>query len=255
MMPRSNSEEPHIATGIDPSSPVPLYFQVEADLRRRIQSGELVPGAALPTEHDLCREYGVSRFTVRAALARLVADRLISRSAGRGTFVLPRSERVRFYLDGSFSQQMAELGRRARSRVLSASVGHVAESDPAALHAEVGAPCFRLSRLRFGDDEPIGIQHTTVLTRKCPGLEAYDFANESLYAVLAREYDLPVSRIQHVVGAAAADAEQAELLGITEGDPLLIVYTTAFLGKSEVLEYTASYYRADRYEYSITHTF
>lgn len=254
-MPRPNREHTRLSTGIDPSSPVPLYFQVEADLRRRIQSGELAPGAALPTEHDLCREYGVSRFTVRAALARLVADRLISRSAGRGTFVLPRSDRIRFYLDVSFSQQMAELGRQARSRVLGASAGHVAESDPAALRADLGAPCFRLSRLRFGDDEPIGIQHTTVLTRRCPGIEAYDFANESLYAILARDYDLPVSQIQHVVSAAAADAEQAELLDITEGDALLVVYTTAFLGKSEVLEYTASYYRADRYEYSTTHTF
>lgn len=254
-MPGSKRERTRVPAGVDPSSPVPLYFQVEADLRRRIQSGELTAGAALPTEHDLCRQYGVSRFTVRAALARLVGDRLISRSAGRGTFVLPQSERVRFYLDRSFTQQMAELGRRARSRVLSAAAGRVIESDPEPLRADLGAPCFRLSRLRFGDDEPIGIQHTTVLTRRCPGLEAYDFEKESLYAVLVREYSLAVSQIQHTVGATVADAQQAALLDVAEGDALLVVNTTAFLGSSEVLEYTVSYYRADRYEYSITHTF
>lgn len=254
-MPGPNREDAHVPTGVDPSSPIPLYFQVEADLRRRIQSGELAAGAAVPTEHDLCREYGVSRFTVRAALARLAADRLISRSAGRGTFVLPPSERVRFYLDRSFTQQMADLGRRAWSRVLSAAVGQVAESDPQPLLSDLGAPCFRLFRLRFGDDEPIGIQHTTVLTRRCPGLEAHDFEKDSLYAILARDYALAVSRIQHTVGATVADAEQAGLLEIAEGDALLVVYTTAYMGRSEVLEYTVSHYRADQYEYSITHTF
>lgn len=254
-MPGSKRERTRVPAGVDPNSPVPLYSQVEADLRRRIQSGELAAGAAFPTEHDLCRAYRVSRFTVRAALARLVGDRLISRSAGRGTFVLPQSERVRFYLDRSFTQQMAELGRDARSRVLSAAAGRVVESDPEPLRADLGAPCFRLSRLRFGDDEPIGIQHTTVLTRRCPGLEAYDFENESLYAILAREYSLGVSQIQHTVGATVADAQQAALLEIAEGDALLVVNTTASLGNAEVLEYTVSTYRADRYEYTITHTF
>lgn len=239
---------------VDPNSPVPLYFQVESDLRRRIQSGELPPGYVLPPEYDLCRDYGVSRHTIRTALARLSADRLIARGAGRGTVVLPQSNRVRFYLDRSFTQQMAELGRKARSRVISAEVGRVDEGDPEAVWAEKGAPCFRLERLRFGDDEPIGVQKTLVLTHRCPDLQKHDFANESLYAILSREYSLAVTRIHHTVGAAVADARDAELLEIGEGAPLLVVNTTAFLGESEVLEHTVSRYRADRYEYSITHT-
>jgi GntR family transcriptional regulator len=254
-MPVPKRQDGRAAGAIDPNSPVPLYFQVEADLRRRIGSGELAAGEAVPTEHALCQQYGVSRYTVRSALARLAADRLISRSAGRGTFVLPQSKRAHFYLDRSFTQQMAELGRQARSRVLSAAPGKVSETDPSALWADLGAPCFRLARLRFGDDQPIGIQQTTVLTRRCPGLDAYDFENESLYAVLARDYALAVSRIHHTVGATVAGADQAELLEIAEGDALLLVSTTAFLGQPEILEHTVSYYRADRYEYSITHTF
>src|SRR5690606_23010632 len=113
--------------------------------------------------------------------------------------------------------------------------------------------CFRLARLRFGDDEPIGVQDTLVLTRRCPNLEQHDFSNESLYAILGREYSLSVTRIHHTVGAAVADPRDAELLDVSEGAPLLVVNTTAFLGESEVLEHTVSHYRADRYEYSITH--
>lgn len=243
-----------VIPSVDPSSPIPLYHQIESDLRRRILTGEFEPGEVVPPEHDLSRDYGVSRHTVRAAMARLAADRLISRSAGRGTFVLPPPDRVRFSLDRSFTQQMADLGRRAHSKVLRAEAGTIEDDDPAPLRPQLGSPCFRLVRLRFGDDEPIGIQNTTVLTRRCPDLAQHDFNEESLYSLLTREYGLVVTRIHHVVSAAAADPEQADLLLVAAGDPLLVVQTTALLGGSEILEHTTSHYRADRYEYSVMQT-
>jgi GntR family transcriptional regulator len=239
----------------DPTSPVPLYSQIETDLRRRIRSGELGAGMAVPPEYALSRIYGVSRHTVRTALGRLEGDGLIERGAGRGTFVRPQGERIRFYLDRSFTQQMAELGYGSRSRVLSVEASTVAPEDPSPLRARIGATCLRLSRLRFGGDEPIGVQHTTVLTRLCPGLERHDFERESLYEVLSREYQLVVREIQHTIGAALADEARAELLEIRPGAPLLVVGTTALLERREILEYTTSFYRADRYEYSTRHVF
>lgn len=110
--------------------------------------------------------YGVSRHTVRMALGRMQVDGLIARGAGRGTFVLPQHDRVRFYLDRSFTQQMAELGLVASSRVLKAQSDVLAEDDPDPLCRESGAPCFRLTRIRIGGSEPIGVQQTTVLTRR-----------------------------------------------------------------------------------------
>jgi GntR family transcriptional regulator len=150
---------------------------------------------------------------------------------------------------------MAELGRRAHSRVLFAEPGAVTRADPAPLRGRRGAPCFRLTRLRLGDDEPVGVQHTTVLTGRCPGVERHDFAHASLYAVLATEHALVVREIEHTVGAAVADDAHARLLGVAAGDPLLVVHTTALLARREILEYTTSHYRADRYEYTTRHVF
>jgi GntR family transcriptional regulator len=240
---------------MDPGRALPLYLQVEADLRRRIRSGELAAGMAMSPEFDLSRIYGVSRHTVRTALGRLEADGLIERGPGRGTFVLPQPDRIRFYLDRSFTQQMAELGRRARSRVLKAEPGIITQQDAQPLRSAVGAPCFRLSRLRFGDDEPIGVQHTTVLTHRCRGVERHDFEKEALYTVLGSEHALIVREIQHTVGATVADQWRADQLAIEVGDPLLVVNTTALLEQREILEYTTSHYRADRYEYSTRHVF
>jgi GntR family transcriptional regulator len=242
-------------TPVDPDSPVPLYYQIEEDLRRLIRAGKISPESPIPPELELGRAYGVGRHTIRMALARLVADNMIARRAGRGTFVKPQSDRMKFYLDRSFTRQMAELGRTAHSQVLEIMPSIITEKSPQIFHAKFGAPCLRLVRLRLGGDEPIGIQSSLILTELCPGLEKHDFNQHSLYDILAREYQLIITEIQHTVSATTADEIQADLLQISLGDPLLVVNTTTFLDNRQVIEYTTSYYRADKYEYSTTHTY
>jgi GntR family transcriptional regulator len=68
----------------------PLYQRIAADLRRAISSGELPPGSRLPTEQELGERYGVSRNTVRLALAELTNEGVIASTQGRGTFVRER---------------------------------------------------------------------------------------------------------------------------------------------------------------------
>ncbi len=242
-------------TPVDPDSPIPLYYQIENDLRRLISSGQLPPGATLPPELELCQLYGVGRHTMRMALSRLSADNLITRRAGRGTIVRPQTDRIQFYLDRSFTRQMAELGRRAHSQVLEITPGVIATDDPDVFHKKIGAACLRLVRLRLGDDEPIGLQSTTILTELCPDLSEKNFDQGSLYDILASSYRLVITELRHTIRATTADEFQAELLQVTDCEPLLVVNSTAFLDNRQVIEHTVSHYRADRYEYSTTHTY
>ncbi len=237
---------------VDADGPLPLYRQIENDLRRLIGSGKLPPDATLPPEKELCRAYGVSRHTIRRALARLVADDLISRRAGRGTRVKTQADRMEFYLDRSFTRQMADMGRVAHSRVLKLSKEVVDESYRSVFDDHNGSECLHLVRLRFGDDEPIALQSSIVLTDLCPGLDDYDFNQESLYDVLAREYQLIITEIQHIISAVIADEFQAELLRVDYNAPLLLVRTIALLDDDQLIESTLTYYRADRYEYRTT---
>lgn len=240
-------------TPANPSSPIPLYFQVESDLRRLIEEGVLESGATVPPEQDLARFYGVSRQTIRQALGRLVADDLVTRGAGRGTFVKSPPDRTQFYLDRSFTQQMAEMGLQAHSIILEQDIGTIGVSYPPILQGHVGDACLHLTRLRFADAMPVGLQHATLLLTRCPGLEQYDFAQRSLFEVLSTEYNLVITAIQHTIAAAVADARQAELLEVVVGDPLLVVKTATFLEDNQLIEFTVSHYRADRYEYRTTH--
>ena len=239
---------------VDPHSPVPLYHQIYLDLRQMIQRGVISPGDTLPPELDICQAYNVGRQTVRQAIARLVDEDLVERFAGRGTFVREQPDHIQFFLDRSFSQQMREMGRIPHSQLLSQGLGTVNHETVPALHAYQGKPCLTLERLRLGDAEPICHQTSTVLSERCPGIEGYDFANQSLYEILATRYHLQINRIDHVVRAVAADGYRSDLLNIQEGAPLLFVATTTYLDDGEIIEHTASYYRADRYEYSTTQT-
>ncbi len=242
-------------TPVDPDSPIPLYYQIESDLRRLISSGEMPPGATIPPELELCQLYGVGRHTMRMALSRLSADNLITRRAGRGTIVRLQTDRIQFYLDRSFTRQMAELGRRAHSQVLEITSGEITADDPDVFLNKIGAPCLRLVRLRLGDEEPIGLQATTILTERCPDLAEKDFDRGSLYDILASEYQLVIAELRHTIRATTADEFQAEMLQVTDCEPLLVVNSTAFLDNRQVIEHTISHYRADRYEYSTTHTY
>jgi GntR family transcriptional regulator len=239
---------------VDSHSPVPLYHQIYLDLRQMIQTGIISPGGMLPPEMEICQAYNVGRQTVRQAIARLVDDDLLERFAGRGTFVRAQPSHTQFFLDRSFSQQMREMGREPHSQVLSAETSIVAAENVPSLQTLKGKPCLLLERLRLGDDEPICQQISTILIERCPGIEQLDLANQSLYEILSTRYHLIIHRIDHVVRAVAADEYRAELLNVAEGIPLLFVGTTTYLDDGEVIEHTASYYRADRYEYSTTQT-
>lgn len=241
-------------TPVNPDSPIPLYFQVEADLRELLRSPAVTSGDLLPTELDLAQAYGVGRHTIRTALGRLVSDHLITRKAGHGTVVSASRDRRQFSLAQSFSRQMEDMGLIPRSVVLDKQLSTIGPADPPALQAMAGASCLRMTRLRYGSDEPIALQTAIVVSRHCPGLEARDFARESLYDVLSHHYHLVITDILHSVSATTADKRQAELLRVAVRAPLLHVTTMAYLESGEIIELSVADYRADKYEYTTMHS-
>lgn len=239
---------------VDPHSQVPLYHQIYLDLSGMIQRGMLAPGDMLPPEMEICRAYNVGRQTVRQAIAHLVDDDLVERFAGRGTFVRTQHAHTQFLLDRSFTQQMRELGRVPRTRLLRSEVSVVDGEKSPALQSWHNAPCLILERLRLGDDEPICHQTSVILLQRTPELDQVDFHTQSLYETITTRYHLVINRIDHIVRAVAADEYRAELLEVPAGTPLLFVATAAYTDDGNPIESSTTYYRADRYEYSTTQT-
>lgn len=232
-------------------SAIPLYQQIRIDLQSMMQANKLEPGDLLPSEIDLAQAYQVSRHTVRQAIGQLVNDHLLERKPGHGTTVLAGQNRIKFFLNQSFAQQMSDMGLHASSEVLRIKLTLIDENAPSSLHAKMGNSALELVRLRFGDQIPIGVQYTTVITESCPDLHTHDYQNESLYHLLFSRYKLPITRIDHVVNAVVADPWHQNLLKVNDVSPLLLVKTTAYLKNDEPIEASTSYYRADKFEFTI----
>jgi GntR family transcriptional regulator len=178
-----------------------------------------------------------------------VDDNLVDRYAGRGTFVRDHAERASFHLDRSFSQHVRDLGMVPSSKTIRQEESIIEADAHPQLQTHLGKTCLKLERVRYGDQDPICYQSATILTHRCQGIAGHDFSNLSLYEVLAKEYGLIITRIEHIIRSVAADDYRAELLEVDPGSPLLFVTTLAYLESGEIIEMNASHYRADRYEY------
>lgn len=236
---------------LDPHSPIPLYHQAYLFIRELIMKEVFVQGELMPPEIELAHTLAIGRQTLRQAMSQLVEEGLVERFSGRGTFVCEKKIKSDFFLDRSFSQEMADLGKKTRSRVLKISNEVINERAPQCFLKKLGAPCLHLIRLRYGDEIPIGLQEAIILTERCPDLDKHDFAKESLYHVMTENYGLEISEIYHIVNAIISTEAHAKLLEIKMGSPLLLEKSVTFLADGEPIEATTSYFRADKYEYSV----
>lgn len=235
--------------GLDFDSPIPLYHQLSKILEQQIVSGEYQPGQQLPTGKELAAQYRVGLQTVRAALTQLENQGLITRRAGKGTFVTEQRRPQDFLLDRSFTRQMLELGRKPSSQVLTCRVQQAGHEWSTKVGISPNDPVLVLHRLRCGDGESVALQYTLIPVADCPGIEKHDFAKESLYEVLSGCYGVQIREITHSISCALATREQASLLGVRVRTPLLVIRTRAIDSNGKLVEETLSYYRADRYEY------
>jgi DNA-binding transcriptional regulator YhcF (GntR family) len=143
------------AQPLDKSSFTPMYFQIQTQLLKMIQSGRLRAGDSLPSEEELSRIYGVSRMTSRQALQALKSQGFASRHKGQRSFVSqPRVEKDITHLCG-FTAEMQALGIKATSRVLKAETVPATAEVAGQLGIAVHAPIFLLMRLRLADKLPV----------------------------------------------------------------------------------------------------
>jgi GntR family transcriptional regulator len=222
----------------------PHYRQIEQALRERIAT--LRPGERLPSDAELCAEFGVSRMTARNAMHRLAEDGLIARQPGRGSFVTSPPAHRRANRLMTFTQEMRRAGRVPSSRVLTRVIRPSTTSEADTLGIPVRQPVVHLRRLRLADGEPIALESTVLIGSCADAVMTADLANGSLHETLGRAGHV-LRRGTGTIAAAAATAEDARLLATRVGDPLLVERRVIVDGHGRRIEATESRYPADRY--------
>jgi GntR family transcriptional regulator len=220
---------------------VPRYFTIEQSLRARIT--DLDPHAPLPSDAQLCDEFSVSRMTARAAVQRLVHEGLVYRVPGRGTFVAPaRANRTASHIL-SFSDEMRRQGRRPETHIVEQTrrPANAEEERRLATH-----DVFVLRRVREADRQPVAVETAAFPAERVAGLLDHDLEGESIFATLAASGVIPTAG-RAAISAEAATAEDAKLLGVKRGDPLLVERRLICDQDGAPLELTESRYVGARY--------
>ena len=222
----------------------PRYRAIEQALRARI--ARLRPGQRLPSDADLCAEFGVSRMTARHAMSQLAEEGLVRRDPGRGTFVAepPTHRRANFLM--TFSHEMRRQGRVPSSRIVERCVRFPNDSERTDLRVAHGSKVIELCRVRLADGQPVALELAVLATRCIETVLAADLERGSLHEALIREGMVP-SRGKSSIRAEAATQDDAVLLGVEAGEPMLVERRLIHDQRGRPIERTESRYAADRY--------
>ena len=237
----------------------PKYLAVREHLRRRVSA--LPEHSLLPPEPQLCAEYGVSRITLRRAVDGLVADGYLVREQGRGTFVARPSVRREYresfvHRIAGFNSVMTEQGAQVGTKVLTQRVTAAPGDLAPELSLDAGDEVVELVRLRSVDGAPNHVAHTFLPAGRYPRAAEEDFSQGSLYEFLRREYSADLAHARIVVDVGTASPDEAELLNVVAGSPLLVVRTTVHDSGGHPLVHSFSRLRPDvsqvEFEVSVT---
>lgn len=226
-----------------------LHAQIRDALTASIAAGEPPPGSRLPTESELMARYGVSRTTVRHALADMTAAGLIVRHAGRGTFVAePVIEQELRRLTG-FVEDMEAIGMEASARVVSlapvAADPHVARR----LRLAAGEPVLRIERVRLANGQPISFDETYLVADIGRSIAEENLTLDPIFALMEQKYGVALGEAEYLVHAATAGRRVAGLLDLRPGAPIFLIERTTFSADGRAIDFERLHYRGDRVRY------
>jgi GntR family transcriptional regulator len=223
---------------------IPLYHQISQVLRLRAAGSEQ---GGLATEQALCAEFGVSRTTIRQALAALKRDGLLQSRRGVGTrIVRPRAART--YTRSSGDPLHAGLG--SEPRIVSFGMALPPAAAAEFLGLTPGKPALEIVRTHQLDRTPLSVVASWLPPEYAARITAAALRRATLHEVLWRRFGALQKKSVHTIRVARADARIAALLGTTIADPVLYIQSSVRLADGRPVRWTENWFHEDRYQYT-----
>ena len=229
---------------------IPLYYQLETILRKKIVSGDFSPQTAMPSEDALATEYKVSRITVRQALSSLEQDGLVIRQRGRGTFVSEKANALELPRFTGSIEDLVLMGKRTKTKVIESAWIDPPDIIRERLKVKDGK-VLRLEKVRHIEGEPFSHVFNYLPPDIGKRLPMHLVTSKPILIILEDDLNVRATEADQTVAATIADAAVASLLNIRVGDPLLKAERTVYDVKGNPVEYVSVVYRADKYAFTM----
>ena len=238
---------------VDKSSAIPYYHQVKEAVKALITAGELKSGDMLPSEFSLSDQLGISRLVIHRAYRELVSEGLLLRRRAKGTFVLPASKRTHT-VDGplfSLTESMTQDGLEPSNKILVQEVLVSSEEVRKGLRIPPGHKVVHVRSLRFIRDLPLAIEDIYFPYDRFPQMAKVDLNNSSTYLTLEKLYNAHPQDALDLISAGAATLEDAVLLGLQKGAPIMRVIRVSTDGEGLPVEYSIVFFHAEHYQLAV----
>jgi GntR family transcriptional regulator len=220
----------------------PTYKRIQNVIRRRIETGKLMPGDVVDSERELAKLHKVSLMTARHALADLAREGIVERRRGAGTYVAP--PKIHFNKLMSYTEQMASRGLVPQSNIVSSGVLDDEPDIAARLSLSAASHLTMIERVRKAGDEPFALESCYLSAQEFPGLIAASLERGSLFSTLENRYGVELAYADEET---AADLKTAELLAVPRGSPLLRMRQLIYTNKGKAIIYVLGLYRSGRH--------
>lgn len=237
---------------INHNNAIPKYFQLASILKNQIDEGEWKPRQSIPSERHLELQYKVSRPTVRQAIEYLEKQGYLYREHGRGTFVSPQKLQKKMLELTSFTEDLLRKGIQPNQIIRSIYQVVPPEKILSRLELPLESSVLRIERIRLGNDVPIGLQTSYVVLGDDQHIDENDLQQYgSLYRVMEEKLNIIPTEADETLEVTLATPEEAALLQVKAGAPLLLNERLTFDQNRKPVEFVKILYRGDRYQYVI----
>lgn len=237
---------------INKFSPVPMYVQLRDSIRTAIDDGTLKDKDRLPTEDELCDAFHISRPVVRQAYADLLAQGIIVRMKGKGSFVRKQVITRNFTSEIlNFNGEMERQGKKPSTQVLVVEVIHSEPRIFALLGVNEGDDVLHFKRLRLADGVPVYVEDSYIDLKQFPRLEKMDFAVTSLFSVFETKYQRPVHKTYNLYTAMIVSDTDALLLEVEKRSAVHRVESRTFDASGKLMEVSVASFPGERNTFDV----
>jgi len=227
---------------------IPLYEQLKKKIKEKIKNNKHKNGQKIKSERELAKEFQISRMTVRKAIKELVNEGYLFRKSGLGTFVEKSKFNKGLLWLTSFTEDMKQRGLKPSSKTLYIDKIEAPTNIKNKLELLNNDYIYILKRLRLANNKPMALENSHISVELLEQKQVNNLDNNSLYEIL-KNNGVSFSHADETLEGGVASTQEANLLNIKRGDPVIYRERTTYNKKNKKVEYVNSVYRADRYKF------